>query len=82
LGLDEISHRRAVVEICTHWRAAEFIIERDKDAEIEFVADNLCLKSEAWGFHAIQVTLKEHTNLKVNARNGYWVAAEPAQQSL
>ncbi len=26
------------------------------------------------GYHALQVTLKDHINLKVDARNGYWVA--------
>jgi VWFA-related protein len=31
------------------------------------------------GYHALQLTLKEHTNLKVDARNGYWIAADPTQ---
>jgi VWFA-related protein len=31
------------------------------------------------GFHAIRLTLKDHTNLKVEARNGYWIEPDPAQ---
>jgi VWFA-related protein len=31
------------------------------------------------GYHALQLTLKDHTNLKVDSRNGYWLAADAAQ---
>jgi len=30
------------------------------------------------GFHSIELTLKEHTNLKVEARNGYWIEGNAA----
>jgi VWFA-related protein len=29
------------------------------------------------GFHAIGLTLKDHINLKVEARNGYWIEPDP-----
>jgi VWFA-related protein len=31
------------------------------------------------GFHAIRLTLKDHINLKVEARNGYWIEPDPVQ---